>query len=63
MLWMVYCIKMLLFAPYMRDVMANCCICKDNPGTIRIKDGNPDYRGKPVCKVCQRYRRLLMETR
>ena len=54
---------MLLFTPRIWGVMANCCICKDNPGTIRIKDGNPDYHGKPVCKVCQRYRRLLMETR
>lgn len=54
---------MLLFTLRMRGTMAACCICKENPGTIRIKDGNPDYRGKPVCKVCQRYRRLLMETR
>ena len=44
-------------------MMANCCICMENPGTLRIKDGNPDYKGKPVCKMCQKYRRLLMETR
>ena len=43
--------------------MAVCVICKDRPGTIKIKEGNPAYKGKPVCKDCQRHRRLLMDTR
>lgn len=43
--------------------MALCVICKEKPGTLKIKDGNPAYKGKPVCKDCQRYRRLLMDTR
>ncbi len=43
--------------------MANCVICKDKPGTGRIRNGNPAYKGKPICKQCQRDRRLLMETR
>lgn len=44
-------------------MMADCCICKENPGTLYIREGNPGYGGKPVCKSCQRYRRLLLETR
>ncbi len=44
-------------------MMATCCICKNAAGTLKIKDGNPAYKGKPVCKECQGYRRLLQETR
>lgn len=43
--------------------MAVCCICKINPGTLKIRDGNPKYKGKPICKECQGYRRLLRETK
>jgi len=30
--------------------MVVCCICKIVPGTLKIKDGNPKYKGKPICK-------------
>ncbi len=43
--------------------MAACCICKAGAGTLKIKDGNPAYRGKPICKECQGYRKLLRETK
>ena len=43
--------------------MADCCICKNAPGKLKIKDGNPNYRGKPICRECQGYRKLLKETR
>ena len=43
--------------------MAVCCICKIAPGTLKIKDGNPKYKGKPVCKECEGYRKLLRETK
>lgn len=43
--------------------MAACCICKTNEGNLKIKDGNPKYREKPICRECQGYRKLLQETR
>jgi len=43
--------------------MAKCCICKTVEGTLKIKDGNPKYKGKPICKECPEYRKLLMETK
>lgn len=43
--------------------MATCCICNAESGTMRINDGNPDYKGKPICKTCKKDRRLLMDTR
>ena len=43
--------------------MIACCICKINTGTLKIKDGNPKYKGKPICKECQDYRKLLQETK
>jgi hypothetical protein len=43
--------------------MAVCCICKVNTGTLKITDGNPKYKGKPICKECQGYRKLLKETK
>lgn len=43
--------------------MELCCICKVNKASTKIKDGNPKYRGRPVCKECQGYRRLLRDTR
>ena len=33
--------------------MVVCCICKIATGTLKIKDGNPKYKGKPVCKECE----------
>ena len=43
--------------------MVVCCICKINSGSLKIKDGNPKYKGKPICKECQGYRKLLQETK
>ncbi|MDH3696486.1 MAG: hypothetical protein OEQ15_04130 [Nitrosopumilus sp.] len=43
--------------------MAQCCICKLVPGTLKIADGNPAYKGKPICKECAGYRKLLKETK
>jgi len=43
--------------------MVKCVICKVNEGTLKIKDGNPKYKGKPICKECQEYRKLLQETK
>lgn len=43
--------------------MAKCCICKNTEGKLKITDGNPKYRGKPICRECQGYRRLLQETK
>ena len=43
--------------------MAKCCICKLVEGTLKINDGNPKYKGRPVCKECQGYRKLLLETK
>lgn len=43
--------------------MATCCICWGKAGGMKIAEGNPAYYGKPVCKDCQRYRKLLLETR
>ncbi len=40
-----------------------CCICGERAPTLRIQEGNPDYRGKPICRVCKQDRLLLMETR
>jgi len=44
-------------------IMVVCCICKINTGTLKITDGNPKYKGKPICKECQGYRKLLKETK
>ena len=30
--------------------MVVCCICKITPGTLKIKDGNPKYKGKKVSR-------------
>lgn len=43
--------------------MADCCICKVNKATLKINEGNPKYKGKPICKECQGYRKLLLETK
>ena len=43
--------------------MVVCCICKITTGTLKIKDGNPAYKGKPICKECDGYRKLLKETK
>ena len=43
--------------------MAVCCICKSGEAKLKIKDGNPKYRGRPICRECQGYRRLLQETK
>ncbi len=32
--------------------MVVCCICKIGDGTLKITDGNPKYKGKPICKEC-----------
>lgn len=44
-------------------IMVVCCICKINPGTLKITDGNPKYKGKPICKECDGYRKLFKETK
>ncbi len=38
-------------------------ICKIATGTLKIKDGNPAYKGKPLCVECDGYRKLLKETK
>jgi hypothetical protein len=43
--------------------MVVCCICKINPSTLKITDGNPKYKGKPICNECDGYRKLLKETK
>jgi len=43
--------------------MVVCCICKINQSTLKITDGNPKYKGKPICKECHEYRKLLKETK
>jgi len=43
--------------------MAKCCICKLVEGPLKITDGNPAYKGKPICKECQGHRTLLRETK
>ncbi len=43
--------------------MVKCCICKLAEGTLKIKEGNPKYKDKPICKECQGYRKLLLETK
>jgi len=43
--------------------MVVCCICKIVPGILKIKDGNPKYKGKPICEECEGYRKLLKETK
>jgi hypothetical protein len=43
--------------------MALCCICKKQEGKIKIKEGNPTYKGKPICKECQDARKLLLSTK
>ena len=44
-----------------KNYMPKCCICKKNEGKIKIKEGNPAYKGKPICAECQGYRKLLLE--
>jgi len=29
-------------------MMVVCVICKINQGTLKITDGNPKYKGKPI---------------
>ncbi|GKS66571.1 hypothetical protein YTPLAS73_01180 [Nitrosarchaeum sp.] len=43
--------------------MVVCVICKISQGTLKITDGNPKYKGKPICKECHEYRKLLKETK
>ncbi|MDW7641587.1 MAG: hypothetical protein ACKVN8_03970 [Nitrosarchaeum sp.] len=43
--------------------MVVCVICKLSPGTLKITDGNPSYKGKPICSECSEYRRLLKDTK
>ena len=43
--------------------MPTCCICKGPAASLKIKEGNPKYKAKPVCKECQGYRKLLLETK
>ncbi len=43
--------------------MVVCSICKINPGTLKITDGNPKYKGKPICTECNEYRKLLKNTK
>lgn len=40
-----------------------CVICNENKGTQRITKGNPTYKGKPICILCNKARKLLLETR
>jgi len=40
-----------------------CCICRKEKGTLKITDGNPKYRNKLICKICQAERKLLQETK
>jgi len=44
-------------------IMVVCVICKISQGTLKITDGNPKYKGKPICKECHEYRKLLKETK
>ena len=30
---------------------------------LKIKEGNPKYKGKPICKDCQDMRKLLLSTK
>ena len=48
---------------YFTNLMVVCCICKLVPGTLKITDGNPEYKGRPICAECQGYRKLLKETK
>ena len=32
-------------------LMVDCCICKINKATLKITDGNPKYKGKPIKDV------------
>lgn len=43
--------------------MMQCVICKENKGTQRIGNGNPAYKGKPVCAQCNKARKLLLDTK
>tara|TARA_B110000014_G_C20118626_1_gene591770 strand:+ start:1683 stop:1835 length:153 start_codon:yes stop_codon:yes gene_type:complete len=43
--------------------MVVCCICKKVKGTLKIKEGNPQYKGKDICKECQDARKLLLSTK
>ena len=40
-----------------------CVICRAADGVLKIKEGNPDYHGKRVCRDCQRHRKLLLDTK
>ena len=44
-----------------QNIMVICCICKLVEATSKITDGNPKYRGKPICPECAGYRKLLKE--
>ena len=46
-----------------QNIMVLCCICKLVAATSKITDGNPKYKGKPICKECAGYRKLLKETK
>ena len=43
--------------------MVLCCICKKSEGKLKIKEGNPKYKGKSICKDCQDVRKLLLSTK
>ena len=43
--------------------MTLCCICKKIDGKLKIKEGIPKYKGKPVCKDCQDIRKMLLSTK
>ena len=49
--------------PRIKNIMVKCCICKLVEATLKITDGNPKYKGKPICKECAGYRKLLKETK
>jgi len=64
-LWIYHFFKFPIFINRIFDesLMAKCCICKLVEGTLKIKEGNTKYKGKPICKECQGYRKLLLETK
>jgi len=43
--------------------MVLCSICKKLEGKLKINEGNPKYKGKPICKECQDTRKLLLSTK
>jgi len=48
---------------FLTNIMVECCICKVVPGTLKISDGNPKYKGKPIWSEGAGYRKLLKETK